>query len=73
MAAIAKHEECVTELVQNGADIWYENNHGQSLLELASANGLTTVVKRCMRDTKLTGERGEKLVSEKQQKQCSGN
>ena len=62
-AAQEKHEECVLELLNNGADIWFENNHGQSLVVLASASGLTAVVKKCFSVERSTEAKAKKSVS----------
>ena len=48
MAAEAKHEECVIELLRCKADIWYVNKAGTQLLILASEQGLVRTVKICL-------------------------
>ena len=64
MAAEAKHEECVLELMNNGADIWYENNHGECLLTLASAIGLASFVKKCLSVQRSAIDKGVSLKEE---------
>ena len=52
MAAEAKHEECVLELVRCGADIWYVDKAGKLLLNLASELGLERTVRICLEKAK---------------------
>ena len=52
MAAEAKHEECVLELIRCGADICYVNKVGTLLLNLASEQGLVRTVRICLEKAK---------------------
>ena len=46
MAAEGGHEECVLELIDKGADIWHLNSGGESLLSIATIQGLWDVVRK---------------------------
>ena len=44
-----QHEECAFEIISFELDVWYTNEHGQNALMLAAANGLTSLVRQCVR------------------------
>ena len=48
LAARSKHEECVRELIDYKADVWFINKIGQNLLMIASEQGLVDTVKYCL-------------------------
>ena len=45
-----QHEECAFEIISFGADVWYTNEHGQNALMMAATNGLTNLVRKCVRE-----------------------
>ena len=53
MAAKGGHEECVLELIDKGADIWHLNSRGESLLSIATIQGLSGVVRKHLDTGKL--------------------
>ena len=61
MAAKAKCQELTLELIDNGADIWYVNKYGNSLLDVACSNGLIKVVKKVLSRNQ-SGGRFEKEI-----------
>ena len=60
MAVEAKHLECTLQLIESGADIWYVNNTGETLLTLASKVGFIQVIKHCLNKRKAAGKLFEK-------------
>ena len=48
LAAQSKHEECVRELLDHGADIWFTNRKGRNLLMAACEVGLVDIVRHCL-------------------------
>ena len=47
-AAKNRHVECVNELIGHGADIWYRNHAGETLLSVACEKNLPSLVKYCL-------------------------
>ena len=47
-AARNRHVECVNELIRCGADIWYRNQAGETLLSVACEKNLPSLVKYCL-------------------------
>ena len=60
MAVEAKHLDCTLQLIDSGADIWYVNNTGETLLTLASKAGFIEVIKHCLNKRKAAGKLFEK-------------
>ena len=49
-AAAEKHEDCVLELLSRGTDIHSKTPGGQTLLMLASATGMISIVMKCLHE-----------------------
>ena len=58
------HEECVSELIKNGANIWYQNKQSENLLAIACSKGLLGVVEYCLEHGPVHGIQGTSRITD---------